>query len=235
MFGRDSEIVTLKHYKDGMILNINKNVGYDEILKASLQKFKKAKKFLAGTTINLGFEGSDISEENMKKIINEVSALLNTEVTFWEKHDEINSTTEEKLKAHREKLEKETAEKMLSSAFNIDVEEKYTKFYKKTLRSGQLLESDGNIVIVGDVNPGAEVIAEGNIFVMGTVKGLVHAGKSGNREAVVVALNLSPTQLRIADLITRSPEGENKDYLSPELAYIKEDKIFIEEFLQKRK
>jgi len=235
MFGRDSEIVTLKHYKDGMILNINKNVGYDEILKASLQKFKKAKKFLAGTTINLGFEGSDISEENMKKIINEVSALLNTEVTFWEKHDEINSTTEEKLKAHREKLEKETAEKMLSSAFNIDVEEKYTKFYKKTVRSGQYLKSDGHIVIVGDVNPGAEIEAAGNIFVMGTVKGIVHAGARGDRNAIVVALNLSPTQLRIADIITRAPDDYQKDYLEPEMAYIEDGKIFIEEFLQKKK
>ena len=107
--------------------------------------------------------------------------------------------------------------------------------YKKTLRSGQLLKSEGNIVIIGDVNPGAEVVAKGNIFVMGSVKCIVHAGAEGNREAVVVALNLVPTQLRIADIITRAPDENVKANYIPEVAYIRDNRIFIEVFLQKRK
>lgn len=231
LFGKESGIVTLKHYKDGMILSVNKEVEYDELLKACLQKFKKAKKFLAGTQINLGFSGVEVSEENQKRIIDEISNLLETEVMFWEKHDEINRTTEEKLKIERE----HNAEKMLKNAFEIDVDSMYTKFCKKTIRSGQSLKSEGHIVVVGDINPGAEVEAVGNIFVMGTVKGIVHAGAKGDRNAIVVALNLSPTQLRIADKITRFPDDYQKDYLEPEMAYIENDKIFIEEFLQKKK
>ena len=129
----------------------------------------------------------------------------------------------------------ETAEQAISNALKIDVDNEFTKFYKKTVRSGQLLESDGHIVILGDVNPGAEIVAAGNIFVMGTIKGTVHAGAKGNREAVVAGLNLSPTQLRIADIITRSPDGDSNTALSPEIAYIKGDRIIIEDFLQKKK
>ena len=76
----------------------------------------------------------------------------------------------------------------------------------------------------------------GNIVIMGSVKGTVHAGAKGNREAVVAALNLSPTQLRIADVITRSPdEDETLHGVAPEIAYIKNHQIYIEEILQKRK
>ena len=70
---------------------------------------------------------------------------------------------------------------------------------------------------------------------MGTVKGTVHAGAKGNREAIVVALNLSPIQLRIANVISRSPDYDVEHGLVPEIAYIRDDKIFIEDFLQKRK
>jgi septum site-determining protein MinC len=71
---------------------------------------------------------------------------------------------------------------------------------------------------------------------MGTVKGTVHAGAKGNREAIVAALNLSPTQLRIADVITRSPDEDDTLHgEAPEIAYIKDNRIFIEEILQKRK
>lgn len=231
MFGKESEIVTLKHYKDGMILNITKDVSFDELIKACRQKFKKARKFLAGTNIRLGFEGIVPSFENQKKILDEISSLLDTEVMAWENHDEINQTTEEKLKRENEL----NSQKILKSAFEIDVDAMYTKFYKKTIRSGQFLKSDGHIVIIGDVNPGAEVEAVGNIFVMGTVKGIVHAGSRGDRNAVIVALNLSPTQLRIADIITRAPDDYQKDYLEPEMAYIDDGKIFIEEFLQKKR
>ncbi|MBE7011441.1 MAG: septum site-determining protein MinC [Ruminococcaceae bacterium] len=222
------ELLTLKLYKNGMVVYINENATCKEVEEALVKKFEESKTFFKGVK-KIGFKGTPLTNEEYKSITDKISDVLKDSVEFWENPETPEKTTEEKVK------EAINAKQILDRAMSVEAEDEYTKFYKKTLRSGQLLESDGNIVIVGDVNPGAEVIAEGNIFVMGTVKGLVHAGKSGNREAVVVALNLSPTQLRIADLITRSPEGENKDYLSPELAYIKEDKIFIEEFLQKRK
>jgi len=92
--------------------------------------------------------------------------------------------------------------------------------------------SDKPIRPNGDANNGDV----SHIVIMGTVKGTVHAGAKGNREAIVAALNLLPTQLRIADVITRSPdEAETLHGMTPEIAYIKEDRIYIEEILQKRK
>lgn len=222
------EMITLKLYKNGMVVYINENATYKEVKEALVKKFEESKNFFKGVK-KIGFKGLPLTNDEYVKLAEDISDVLNDNVEFWENPETPEQTTEEKVKGAI------NAKQILDRAMSVEAEDEYTKFYKKTLRSGQLLESEGNVVIVGDVNPGAEVIAEGNIFVMGTVKGLVHAGKSGNREAVIVALNLSPTQLRIADLITRAPEGESKDYLSPELAYIKDDKIFIEEFLQKRK
>jgi septum site-determining protein MinC len=76
----------------------------------------------------------------------------------------------------------------------------------RTLRSGQSLRHPGHIVIIGDVNPGAEVVAGGDILVWGRVRGLVHAGALEDENAVICALELAPTQLRIASHIARSPE-----------------------------
>jgi septum site-determining protein MinC len=75
-------------------------------------------------------------------------------------------------------------------------------FVNKTLRSGVRIEYPGNVVVMGDVNPGAEVIAEGSVIVWGRVRGVIHAGAKGNRNAVICALDLSASQLRIANEIS---------------------------------
>lgn len=98
----------------------------------------------------------------------------------------------------------------------------------KSIRSGQKTACPGNIVIVGDVNPGAEVIAGGNIVVMGCLRGMAHAGALGDEKAVISAYRLSPTQLRIADHITRPPDNEVFAEKDPELASIKDGKVVIE-------
>jgi len=89
---------------------------------------------------------------------------------------------------------------------------------------------EGNIVILGDVNPGAEVVATGSIIVMGVLRGVVHAGASGNKEATVTALRLQPTQLRIAEHITRAPDEEIVNVDQPEIARIKDGVVTIEVF-----
>ncbi|MFN3491896.1 MAG: septum site-determining protein MinC [Anaerolineales bacterium] len=94
-------------------------------------------------------------------------------------------------------------------------------FISKTIRSGTRIEYPGNIVIVGDVNPGAEVIAEGSVVVWGRVRGVIHAGVKGNRNAFICALDLSANQLRIADEASAmlKPQKDPK----PEIASINEE------------
>jgi len=96
------------------------------------------------------------------------------------------------------------------------------------LRSGQKFFTRGNIVILGDINPGAEIIAGGNILVMGALRGMAHAGAMGDEESVIAAFRLNPTQLRIANHITRAPDGERLEVNNPELARIRAGKVVIE-------
>lgn len=105
-----------------------------------------------------------------------------------------------------------------------------TILVQRTLRSGQSVRYNGNIVVLGDVNPGAEVTASGNVIVMGALRGVVHAGAGGNENAVVMAFRLKPTQLRIANHITRPPDNDEMDTAFPEMARIKEGLVTIEAF-----
>ena len=227
----NGETITLKLYKEGMVVFINHDIPFDVIKTTVTEKFKSSQNFFKGLTLKVGFIGVSLEKTQMQELIDGISAVIECNAVLWENPQPVeymkkDETTEEPSL---------TPEQLISNAFKIEIEDEYTKFYTKTIRSGQLLESDGNIVVIGDVNPGAELIAAGNIIIMGSVKGIVHAGVKGNREAIVVALNLSPIQLRIADVISRSPDDDENHGFVPEIAYIKNDEIFIEDFLQKRK
>ena len=94
-------------------------------------------------------------------------------------------------------------------------------FVSKTLRSGMRIDFSGHVVVFGDVNPGAEIVAEGNVLVWGRVRGMIHAGAKGNKSAYICALDLSPTQLRIADEV--SAVLKPLDSPEPEIARLNED------------
>jgi len=96
-------------------------------------------------------------------------------------------------------------------------------FLHRTLRSGHKVKNQGHIVVLGDVNPGAELIAGGNIIVWGRLRGVAHAGAGGDTTAVVCSLDLSPTQLRISDKISVSPPRKGKP--RPEIAFLEEGQV----------
>src|SRR5690606_25227748 len=102
---------------------------------------------------------------------------------------------------------------------------------ERTLRSGQRLEFDGSVVILGDVNPGAVVVATGHVIVMGALRGVVHAGARGDVRARVIALRLHPTQLRIAHYISRPPDGHEPHPTGPEMALVVDDRIQLEQYV----
>ena len=101
---------------------------------------------------------------------------------------------------------------------------------RRTLRSGQSVRHAGHVVVIGDVNPGAEIVAGGDVVVWGRLRGLVHAGASGDTGAWVCALQLTPTQLRIADLFTRPPDAPSRGQTrsEPEVARIQDEMIVVE-------
>jgi septum site-determining protein MinC len=96
--------------------------------------------------------------------------------------------------------------------------------WERTLRSGQSVRHPGHVIVLGDVNAGAEIVAGGHIVVWGRLRGTVHAGATGNEDAIVCALDMLPTQLRIAGHITRSPE-ERHSKPTPEVAVVRDGQI----------
>jgi septum site-determining protein MinC len=111
-------------------------------------------------------------------------------------------------------------------------EESLVTQLRRTLRSGQVLEHPGNLVLIGDVNPGAEIRAGGSVLVWGRLRGMVQAGLTLGDKAIVGALHLAPTQLRIGSLIARPPTDDATHQVVPELASVQEGQIVVEPFLK---
>lgn len=110
------------------------------------------------------------------------------------------------------------------------VSEEQTIMVQRTIRSGQRVFYPGNVVVLGDVNPGGEIVAGGNIIVMGAFRGVAHAGAMGDKKAIVAALRLEPSQLRIAGYITRAPEGDFSTLRQPEIARVQDGVVIIEQY-----
>jgi septum site-determining protein MinC len=104
----------------------------------------------------------------------------------------------------------------------------FLRFERRTIRSGEKLASEGHMVVLGDVNPGAEIIAGYNIFVWGSLRGSAYAGVPDHEDAVIAALHLAPIQLRIAGYIARAPEARTIAAALPELARIDQQSIVVE-------
>ena len=121
------------------------------------------------------------------------------------------------------------SENFINNTLNVDNKDSNlskTDFHQGTVRSGEYLDSTGDLMILGDVNPGAIVRAEGNIIVWGRLFGIAHAGNKGNSRATISALQLRPVQLRIANKVARGPKEKNQLGLV-EQARIDSEKIII--------
>jgi septum site-determining protein MinC len=137
---------------------------------------------------------------------------------------------------HAESLGIETTlpkREVKESPFSTELAGSEAIFLHQTLRSGNSIHFPGHVVVLGDVNPGAEIIAGGSIIVWGHLRGTVHAGAQGAEDSVVCAMDLSPTQLRIASLVATSPPRRGKS--QPEIASLREGQLVAETWNPKEK
>lgn len=203
--------ILIKGNKDGINITIDmkKFAGFDEMLKALVKKLSRGKDFYKGTTLILKCDMSSITKDNIQII---KDSLL--------KEIALKDIILKDLES-----EKEKEVKVFSGVY-----EGKTKFIRKTVRGGQCINYQGNIVIIGDINSGAEVTATGNVIVLGRIAGTVNAGSNGNKKAVIAAFSLQPEILRIADLFAISPDDIEKPQY-PELAKIKDGTIIVEPYL----
>ena len=117
----------------------------------------------------------------------------------------------------------------IKQSFKKEISTSKTKFYKGSLRSGQKIEFEGSIVIIGDVNAGAEVLAEDNVVVLGILRGMAHAGAKGNKEAIIAAASIESVQIRIADIV-KEIEKEDSPEETKEIktyAYVNENNEIV--------
>lgn len=192
--------------KDKILVKINEEATQEEIVEELTKKIKQLKKLYQEEKTPIEITGKVLKTSELE----EVQQIIQSQIDV-----EVQTDIPKTLGLHS-----------IKKTFNKQIDNSETEFYRGALRSGQRLEVEGSIIILGDVNSGAEVIAGENIVVLGTLRGLAHAGAKGNNGAIIAAGVLETVQLRISNVVK---EIEKEETLPKHAyVYIKEDNIVIE-------
>lgn len=212
--------VIIKCNKYGLIVILDENLPFEELIKDVEDKFKESAKFFKNAKMAMSIRGRSLTQAEEKQVVETIVDSCGLHILCI-----IDEDRKEELLFHQA-VDKAMEEK--------DAEDGW--FYRGTLRSGQVLESEHSIVIIGDVNPGANVTSKGNIVVLGSLRGIAYAGATGDRNCFVAALVMKPIQVKIADKMARSAITKRVDdaeyKLDPKIAYVKEDHIYVKPISQ---
>lgn len=221
------QTVAIKGIKDGLLVSLSTSEEWQSITSDLAARIDQQSAFFAGARITV-----DVGERPVPKHeLGSLKALLERRgLSLWAVLS-ASATTIDAAQA----LDIKTSTPVLipgredseESEFNPEEDGTVGVMIKRTLRSGRTVNSAGHVVVLGDVNPGAEIIAAGDIIVWGRLRGIVHAGAEGDEEAVVCALDMNPMQLRIAKYITTSPADKRRQP-KPELASVRKGQIVVE-------
>lgn len=219
-----TSLLRLKGWRGGLLLHLDADAPWDDVLAALHDKLDAVRDFWAGATCTLDLgtragcpDGLGVLPAQLEERYG--LTVVAVAAAHPEVRDAIGAAGLEALAELEPAVVRSEPEVPSPPA---------PKYVKGTVRSGQVLEADGHLIIMGDVNAGAELRAGGDIMVFGTLRGMAHAGAAGERGAVIVALNLRPTQLRIADLIARAPDGGQPPLSKhPERAEVRGQEIHI--------
>jgi len=216
--------IEIKGIKNGLLIEL-KDGEWEERKEALLTHIDENLAFFKSARLVLDIGDLSLNSPNLSSLRNDLSdreirlkAVLSTSLVTERASQDLG--LEIKLDESSPEPEK--------SPINSILEGEEAIFLHRTLRSGHKVEYHGHIVVLGDVNPGAELIAGGNIIVWGRLRGVAHAGAGGDTTAVVCSLDLSPTQLRISDKISVSPTRKGKP--RPEIAYLEDGQVAAREW-----
>ena len=219
--------VVIKSNKYGLTVCLDTEPDFETLRSLVAEKFAESKKFFKGAELAIAFEGRELSQDEQILLVQDMIANAGIKVPCIVDVD-----------VAKEAVMKQAVEHTRASAEMEDGSD--GNFYKGTLRSGQVLESETSIIILGDVNPGATVVSKGNVVVLGTLKGSIYVGAGGNENTFVAALSMDPMQIRIADYIARNSDGpekkdkkkilkkKDKQEEQPMIAYVDAGNIYIE-------
>jgi septum site-determining protein MinC len=216
--GVNGERIAIKGIRQGLLVTLGEG-GWSSLLDALEGHLNKSPAFFRGGRVALDVGAREVTPAQVEQAR---SMIARHQVELWALVS-TNPSTQTVARGSGLVTELSPTGERASSRGARDAAAKAILVHR-TLRSGQTLRHPGHIVIIGDVNPGAEVVAGGDIVVWGRVRGLVHAGALEDETAVICALELAPTQLRIASHIARSPE-ERPTSPVPEKASIRDGQI----------
>ncbi|HZW83410.1 MAG TPA: septum site-determining protein MinC [Candidatus Deferrimicrobium sp.] len=220
-----NDSVVIKGSREGIFLHLDPATDFSTLKQHVSLKLSASEKFLAGAQVICDFGSREVSTEE----ITELEGLFKQH-NLQLKRVNTSRPSQSTGMGRKERNMLPQADGNIGTKIHPYADEQ-TLLIQRTLRSGQSVVYDGNVVILGDVNPGAEIVATANVIVMGALRGVVHAGATGNTESVVTAFRLKPTQLRIADQITRAPDDDLDDSNIPEIARIKDGMVTIEPYI----
>ncbi|WP_126427943.1 septum site-determining protein MinC [Brevibacillus marinus] len=198
--------VTIKGTKDGLVFFLDDNCSFDELIADLRQKIEHShQQILTGPLIRVTLKlGKRFCTPEQQELLTQIIRQKGNLVIHTIDADVISK---EEAFAQRERAK-----------FMIET---------RTIRSGQVLEFDGDILLLGDVNPGGTVRSTGNIYVMGTLRGIAHAGTNGDDGTVIASSSLQPTLLRIAEVISRPGEEWADHKGTAEFAYVENGKMMV--------
>ena len=214
-----SQPVVLKSNRYGINLILDADMPFGQLEEAILEKFRESEKFFKNAKIAISFEGRRLSQEEEFSILDMIAKNTSIQVIC------VVDQYEMREQMYKEKID----------SYYQDVADNTGEFYKGTLRSGQVLKCDTSIVIIGDVNPGAKIIAKGNIVILGSLKGNAYAGAAGDESCFVTALDMDPVQIKIGNVIGRSADRgpweairNRHRTMDPQIALVSKGNIMIE-------
>lgn len=200
--------ISINLKKEENVIKINPNATYEEVLKELKEKLTKLKVLYKEEKTPLYIKGKHFENEEMDEITKIIQEKINVEVSFDSPKD---------MGIH-----------VIKNTFEEDLSISETKYIRGAVRSGTRIEYPKSLVIIGDLNAGAEVIAGGNIIVTGALRGLAHAGAKGNKKAIIAARTMESPQIRIANIVKEMETEEESADTKQVYMYIKENEIVIE-------
>ncbi len=218
------DAVAIRGIREGLLLTVKPDGEWAEMVTRLATRIDEKRDFFKGARVALDVGGRPVIQHDLDNLR---AILRKREMTLWA----VISTSPTTQTAARN-LSLETA--LVAQQEQLDTPEINPEeagipgvMIDHTLRSGRTVRCQGHVVVYGDVNPGAEIIAGGSVIIWGRLRGMVHAGAGGDESAVVCALDLAPTQLRIAGYISVSPPDKRRKPL-PEVASIRQGRIVAE-------
>jgi len=222
-------LVQIKGIREGLLVTVGEGE-WDQAHQALLDQLDEQAAFLQGARLALDLGNHALKAAELGKLRSDISER---EMTLWAVLSN-SPTTEQTAQTLglATRIGKPQPEYPAARPETVLQAGEYAILVHRTLRSGFSLNHAGHVVVLGDVNPGAQVIASGNVLVWGHLRGMVHAGAEGDETAVVCALDLSPTQLRIAGHISMTPQRRGKP--QPEMARLNDGQVVAENWDPKK-